>query len=409
MEDIQKMIERYKRELLECGKSQIHEQPEKEKTEPIFEQPQIFGQSAERKKPKVIGYISEDAHKELEEMNVPDNILENITQSVPDTAVPPSEDMETITYELPADNEENSEEYNGEMQNGSSDAALTDGNITDNAADNSTEFNSAENSADIADNASGRDENTESQEFSEPQYTEIPSFQETREETTEESKPEENIPTENSSGVTENFPTEPSTEYGDNETVSNAQAERLTEQPISGTDVDEQLTGRSFEDTRTPRNNPADVMQQNGSQAEPGNFAETFFGSIEDFESQNRGSGTILFRVYTAREALPIKNAVCKVTKEFDGNVHTFYTLTTDQSGRTPASPLPAPSKKLSQDSANKIQPFALYDATITREGYADVELREIPVFDGVSSIQQVAMIPVPNTNGAREENENAR
>ena len=367
MEDMQKMIERYKRELLECGKAQIHEQSAQKTPAPAFEQPPV----SERKKPQVIGFISENAQKQLEEMNVPDEIIESIQPQVSDTAVPISEDEETITYETPENNQQMQEE----------------------------------NTQTPAENPRQNQEET----FSEPQFTEIPSFQQTREEITEESKPEENVQTENTSGVTDNSSVEPSPEYGDNETVSNAKAERLTEQPISGTDVDEQLTGRVFEDLRLPKNNPADVMQQNGSQAEPGNFTETIYNSVEEFEQNNKGSGTILFRVYTAREALPVKNAVCKVSKVFGGDTHTFYTLITDESGRTPAEPLPAPSKELSQISGNTIQPFSLYDAFISREGYADVELREIPVFDGVSSIQQVAMVPVPQTNETREETANAR
>lgn len=364
MEDMQKMIERYKRELLEYSRVGA---PAEKVPEPKAD--------TERKKPQVIGYISEDAHKELEEMNVPEEIIESIRPQTPDTAVPITEDEETITYE-PSGNDEAMPEENEEAM--------------------------------PEENEEAPEDNPE-ETFSEPRFTEIPSFQQTREQITEESVPEENVPTKNASGVTDNSSTEPIPEFGSNETVSEEQAERLTEQPISGTDIDEQLTGRSFEDGRMPQNDPADVMQQNGSQAEPGNFTEPIFNSVDEFEENNLGSGTILFRVYTAREAIPIENAVCRVTKDFGGTVHTFHTLITDESGRTPAEPLPAPSTELSQDSQNKIQPFSLYDALITREGYADVELREIPVFDGVSSIQQVAMIPIPNADGRREAAPNAR
>ena len=38
--------------------------------------------------------------------------------------------------------------------------------------------------------------------------------------------------------------------------------------------------------------------------------------------------------------------------------------------------------------------PYALYDATVKAEGYSTVELSSIPIFDGVTSIQRVAMIP---------------
>ncbi len=136
-----------------------------------------------------------------------------------------------------------------------------------------------------------------------------------------------------------------------------------------------------------------------GSRSVPAEFPEPVYDSCEDFLKNNSGSGTIRFNVYTASEALPVAGAKCLVTKMINEKEHIFYTLYTDISGRTPPSSLPAPSKELSQDSENKIQPFALYDAFISKEGYADVKLTDIPIFDGVSSIQQVQMIPVPEGN----------
>ncbi len=405
MEDMKKMIERYKKELLEYSKASSTNEPEVLKQESpkpsanssadVQEQtptPNVYERQgdfepkpavSERKKPSVIGYISEDAQKQLEQMNVPDEIMENI-----DTAVPPEEDEENVKYDV------------------KNDETTTDDDIID-IRENQTPLIFNRENADTAQNPQITAENVQNNSRAKPSYTDIPSFSETREQITDESIPSENYPTKNTSGVTDNSATTPRTEFGANETVSNEQAERLTEQPISGTNYNEQLTGRSFEDGRTPRNNPDDVNQQNGSKSDISNFTEPKYDSLEDFERNNRGTGTILFRVYTAHEALPIENAVCKVTKVFNGNTHTFYTLITDESGRTTTEPLPAPSSELSQNSENTVQPFSLYDATVTREGYADVELKEIPVFDGVSSVQQVTMIPV--INSAREGNMNAR
>ncbi len=380
MDDMKKMIERYKRELLEYSKSSgkpVFEKPQEAEKPGLSDSSDLtkLEQKEETKKPaakpQVIGYVSEDARGELAKINVPEEIVENIT--APDTAVPQTEDNETVSYDRPEENENESTQESG---------------------------NSVENAA---------AEGSEAQENIAPGYTENPSFSDTREGITEESVPEENVATENTSGVTDNSANAPRAEYGDNATVSEEQAERLTQQPISGTSIDEQLTGRSFEDERTPQNDPGDALEQNGSRSDISNFPVPSYDNLEEFERNNRGSGTIVFRVYTAREALPVENAVCKVTKNFNGEVHTFYTLVTDESGKTPTRPLPAPSKELSQQSGNLIQPFSLYDALVTREGYADVELKEIPVFDGVSSVQQVSMIPAPRMNITGEENTNAR
>ncbi|MCH5204277.1 MAG: hypothetical protein J1F03_05980 [Oscillospiraceae bacterium] len=396
MEDMKKMIERYKRELLEYSKAGAHEA---QTAESVSDRPSdsqytdmsVGRPSSERKKPSVIGYISENAQKELENMNVPEEIIESVypkASEVNDTAVSPSEDNETVTYTIPADS--------ADVSNSAADAPInseTKPPISDNDAQNAP-----------ADEASNDDET-----FDRPMFSEIPSFDETREQITEESVPNENYPTQNTSGVTDNSTNTSKADFGNNETVSNEQAERLTEQPISGTDPDEQLTGRNFEDMRTPQNDPDDAMQQNGSQTKPSEFPKPVYDTIEEFEANNLGRGTILFRVYTAREALPVRGAICRITKTFDGKPYTFYTLVTDENGQTPPKPLPAPSKALSQNFENKIQPFALYDAVVSRDGYADVEFKEIPIFDGVSSVQQVGMVPVPRINIKREGDADAR
>lgn len=392
MEDMKKMIERYKKELLEYSKSGAQE---KNTAESASGQPNASSDSSisdssasGRKKPSVIGYISEDAQKELEKIDVPEEIIESVYPKAPeitDTAVEPSGDEETVTYVVPDVN-----------------AGISDGEMTPSAV--KTRENTANEQQ-----GSVQPGNSQEETFDRPMFSEIPSFDETREQITDESVPEENYPTQNTSGATDNSSNTPRAEFGDNETVSEEKAERLTEQPISGTDYGEQLTGRNFEDMRTPQNDPADAMQQNGSQTKPSEFPKPVYDTIEEFEENNLGRGTILFRVYTAREALPVKGAVCRITKDFDGKTFTFYTLVTDESGQTPAKPLPAPSKALSQNSENKIQPFALYDAVVSRDGYADVEFKEIPVFDGVSSVQQVGMVPVPRVNIRREGDADAR
>ncbi len=40
----------------------------------------------------------------------------------------------------------------------------------------------------------------------------------------------------------------------------------------------------------------------------------------------------------------------------------------------------------------------------MNKNGFAEVILRDIPVFDGVQSIQRVAMVPVPSEEEVTEE-----
>ncbi len=161
-----------------------------------------------------------------------------------------------------------------------------------------------------------------------------------------------------------------------------------------------------------PGAEPTDEQQARGSQSQPTQFPEPQYSSFEDFQAKNSGRGTMLFRITTAREALPVEGAKCVITKKFGGIVAEIDTLFTDRSGQTPPRTLPAPPKSLSQQYDNLIQPFALYDATVTRDGYVDVVLTDIPVFDGVQSVQRVSMLPTLSDNvfeNISEVNPNAR
>lgn len=137
------------------------------------------------------------------------------------------------------------------------------------------------------------------------------------------------------------------------------------------------------------------------------NFPVPEYDTLAEFETNNRGGGTLAFRVFTAREALPIENAAIVVTTRINGRNHEMFNAQTDNSGETRVQTLPAPSKELSQHADNNIQPFSLYDASVEKIGYAKVILRDIPIFDGVQSIQRVAMIPeaeLDRSNGPSEE-----
>lgn len=141
--------------------------------------------------------------------------------------------------------------------------------------------------------------------------------------------------------------------------------------------------------TKRPEDN-----QNQGTGETISNFPVSAYSTYEEFEAANTGGGALSFMVFTASEALPVKGAAVIVSTRIDGAPHEMFKAMTNQSGETPAATLPAPSKSLSQDEDNKVQPFSLYDATVSKDGFTKVILRDIPVFDGVRSIQRVALIP---------------
>lgn len=149
---------------------------------------------------------------------------------------------------------------------------------------------------------------------------------------------------------------------------------------------------------------PEDDMNQ-GTGETITNFPVSNYSTYEEFEAANTGGGALEFMVFTASEALPVAGAAITVTTRIDGESHEMFKAVTNQSGETEPQTLPAPSKELSQHSDNAVQPFSLYDATVTRDGFTRVLLRDIPIFDGVRSIQRVAMIPDnPETQDNSEE-----
>lgn len=395
MEDTKKLIEKYKRELMELSRrsskpatvrSRVEERvpvagDEPEETVPVSEPaamptaevPKAAEASEPEKKPTVIGYVNEESG---EFPAVYDRFLAEIVEK--DESLQP-EDI----VEQPAETD-NSEPIAAPAPEPPADS----GDKAEDKKDN----DGIVGLSDVL--------------FTLPKHSKIPSTQQVREEITEQSDPADNYPEENVSGVTDNSATTPRPDLAGVLSVSEEKAETLADQPISGTNEDEQLTGRSFEDESYPQNpdaSPDSIMRQ-GSGAEPIKYPEPVYEDYDDFVRQNIGRGTILFRVYTAREAMPIMGARCVITKKIGGEVRELCSLITDSSGQTRAETLPAPSRELSQSYENSVQPFALYDATVTRKGFADVELRDIPVFDGVQSIQRVAMVPVASGSNVTEE-----
>lgn len=175
------------------------------------------------------------------------------------------------------------------------------------------------------------------------------------------------------------------------------EAEDIGSIPESGQSPDEQLGRRSFESQQQPVNSPEDIKplvqtQHDGVKTYP---PEPEYSTLDEFLKVNPRQGTLRFRTYTARNALPVPGASISVTKKIGGKRHIFYQLTTDSSGQTEIVTLPAPSSVYSQTATSGVQPFSLYDADITAPGYAPVSVRDLPIFEGILSVQRAALVPM--------------
>lgn len=182
------------------------------------------------------------------------------------------------------------------------------------------------------------------------------------------------------------------------------EAENIGNIPESGQSPDEQLGRRSFESQQQPVNSPEDVKplvqtQHEGIKTYP---PEPEYSTLDEFLKINPRQGTLRFRTYTARNALPVPGAAISVTKVIGGKRHIFYQLTTDSSGQTEIVTLPAPSSVYSQTATSGVQPYSLYDADINAPGYAPVSVRDLPIFEGILSVQRAALVPLAG-NDRRE------
>lgn len=119
---------------------------------------------------------------------------------------------------------------------------------------------------------------------------------------------------------------------------------------------------------------------------------------IADFLRLNPKKGYLKVKTATARGAVPIYNAIVTIYKADTNKSYLIATETTDLDGLTLPIPLPAPDKNQSFNPENP-RPYADYDIVVEHPEYKNVELKNIPVFDGITSIQNVNMIAFKDEN----------
>ena len=114
---------------------------------------------------------------------------------------------------------------------------------------------------------------------------------------------------------------------------------------------------------------------------------------IRNFLTNNPAFGTLIFQVTGGQGVFPIAGATVTITKALDDRLGISVTVITDESGKTEPISLPAPSRELSQSPNNGIV-YAAYQAEISAPNYIKPEIRDLPVFDGITTIQPVNLSP---------------
>ncbi|MBO5110685.1 MAG: hypothetical protein J6D21_08205 [Clostridia bacterium] len=113
-------------------------------------------------------------------------------------------------------------------------------------------------------------------------------------------------------------------------------------------------------------------------------------------EAQNEHFGRLLVTVTTALGALPLEGAQVLIygTEGEAENQYVLYSLRTDATGQTPRVLLPTVAEGLSEV-PGQLTPYTTYSVTVRKDGYYYAEENEVPIFEGVTSIQPMDLIPL--------------
>lgn len=113
------------------------------------------------------------------------------------------------------------------------------------------------------------------------------------------------------------------------------------------------------------------------------------------------GNGYLKVRVTTVGGSVPTPDAdVMIYEKTVDGrHGEPLLNLRTGRGGITPTVMLPAPHMAESLTPGAE-SPYGLYDIRITKNGFIPVTLYDVPIFDRVTSLQSVDLLPDDGIGG---------
>lgn len=106
------------------------------------------------------------------------------------------------------------------------------------------------------------------------------------------------------------------------------------------------------------------------------------------------GEGRLIVAVTTIRGLYPVKNALVTVFKGSADNMEVIARLNTDESGKTSVFSLPAPPAVLTESPENTVRPYAFYNILTEADGFINNINYNAAIFDGVTSLQSVNLVP---------------
>lgn len=201
--------------------------------------------------------------------------------------------------------------------------------------------------------------------------------------------------------------------YGKRTNIPEEVPEKTAETPEEVTEIPEeatesQETPEEAEETLEIPEETAEVPEETAEEQENDieeRFPEPDLSELDDeisdaeyaaAEGMGNSTGYILVNVRAGNEAFPIEDAVVLVTAVVDGNRLIIASGLTDISGTTIRLETPAPDIIYSQSPSPAKRPYSLFDISVRANGYFNARSVDVPVFSGITSIQNFNMIPVP-------------
>lgn len=120
--------------------------------------------------------------------------------------------------------------------------------------------------------------------------------------------------------------------------------------------------------------------------------------TMRDYYNRNISRGFLRLQVTSGQGAVPIEGVEGIISKTVQDREYIIGRLLTDSSGVTKVIALPAPNRSLSEQPRSESMqelPYATYDLSVNADNFVPVLIKDIPIFDGIVSIQPIGLQPL--------------
>ncbi|MBQ2704146.1 MAG: hypothetical protein IJF58_01205 [Clostridia bacterium] len=170
--------------------------------------------------------------------------------------------------------------------------------------------------------------------------------------------------------------------------------------PPQPTEMPVVLPGEPLEMPQIPQNEPPAVLPPLQSEEEEAPYIADEISDIPMAEKDpsNDDEGYIQIRAYTADKALPVEGALVAITSRQGSLV---ASMITDRDGLTPAVALKTVSRSESATSEG-MDAYDTYNVEIIKNGFLDFINRDVPVFGGITNVQNAPLVPLPEISDVK-------